>query len=704
MSTTPIKMASQREERRRNQAHFAGPLLAAAWLVSGNARAQPLGEPEGGIEVLVRGDTAGSYAARASADDSPRPPIDAASLLAGLPSVHIRRLGAEGSLATLSVRGSASTQVGVFLAGIPLTSAADPALDVGALPLWPGATFRVYRGFAPASLGTTGYLGGVLAIEPPSPARGERTEQWAAAGSFGALKLRVGDARREGDLTLGTGLFAARSDGDFTYEATDLISRQLRTRTNAGYVTVGGIERASLDLTWGSIGALVFADTRRQGLPGGALFPNTPPTTLTRLSTTRAVVGLDATARTGERGAVRALLWGRREHAAFADPRGELDAFGRPASAEQSIEAVGGSLGWRGRLLEPLTAAFTADARGERFRPEGVRIGADRLAGGAGVDLEWRSPLSEQRGSPLELRGSPLVAVTGSARLDARRDATDGAARDPSPGDSAFVGPSMELAPSGHLGASLTLDPAFVLSAHAGALRRSPSFDELYGNRGLLRGDPSLRPERALSVDAGAHGDLGDAGFQLGYELVGFATDATDIIAFVPLGKSTFRAENLDRATLLGAELSVALATRNLRTSLSYTGLATRNTGDDPLTRDRPLPGRPAHDLAYDAAWRVGPLVLRYGLDAIAGTTVDEGGTIVLPARVFHGLGAALNLPGGLRAGVDVENLFDLRTFYTNPPLAGRSHPSPVSDFLGFPLPGRTVWMTLRWMHEHREF
>ena len=99
-------------------------------------------KPASSIDVTVRGSTAPAFVSRVSSDDRAREPVDAASIIAELPSVHVRRLGADGAQSTLSIRGSASTQVGVFLAGIPLTSGADPSLDVSALPLWPGASFR----------------------------------------------------------------------------------------------------------------------------------------------------------------------------------------------------------------------------------------------------------------------------------------------------------------------------------------------------------------------------------------------------------------------------------------------------------------------------------------------------------------------------------------------------------------------------------
>jgi iron complex outermembrane receptor protein len=645
-----------------------------------------------GIDVTVRGSATSGFVSKTSVDRSAREALDAASLVAELPSVHVRRLGADGALATLSVRGSASTQVGAVLAGIPLTSAADPSLDIGALPLWPGATFRVYRGFAPASLGTSGYLGGVLSIDAPSPtlgAGGGRTEWWTAAGSFGSLKLRAGDVRKVGPVSLGAGLFASRSDGDFAFEAADPRTGELssRERQNAGFAAAGAIGRASIDLGWGSAGATLFTDARRQGLPGQALFP----TSLAALETSRIVGGVDVTVRRPGGRAWKGAMWARREGSAFEDPLGELDPTRRGARVESAIEALGGSLGWRGAPSEaiPVSVGLVVDARGERIAsPEAGGSIASRMTAGAGLEVTWKA--------------AAFASIAASGRIDARSDHTrfPGAAKTLAGSEAPAAS---DIAPSGHAGGSFKLGENLELAAHAGALFRPPSFFELFGDRGTLVGDASLRPERALSADLGLRGGAGDARAsvaEVSYELVGFATLATDLITFVPLGLATFRARNVERASILGLEASAELRARGLRTTLSYTLLATENLSPDPLSEGRPLPGRPVHDLAYDASYSIGPLRVRYGLDALAGTTVDVEGTRGLPARVLHSAGASVNIPfvRGLRASIEVQNLFHLRTLYVTSPLRNAPVATPVSDFLGFPLPGRSAWISIHYM------
>ncbi len=640
-------------------------------------------EPSEPIEVTVRGSAAPAFVSRVSADDREREPIDAASMLAELPSVHVRRLGADGAFSVLSIRGSASTQVGVMLGGIPLSSGADPSFDVGSIPLWPGASFRVYRGFAPATLGTTGYLGGLLVIEPPSSLSGTRTESQIVAGSFGALKARAGDVRAVGPVKLGVGVFGSRSDGDFSYDLPNPRSGGLDTftRANAEAVSAGAIGRAALERSWGTVGVTFLGDARHVGLPGLAF----PQTKYPSLDTSRFVAGADTTVRVGASASLRAQVWGRNERTRFVDPRHELDPVRMSDFAEQSILAAGGSVGLRGLRLGPVSIAVQVDGRGERLLPSaGVStlggIDASRIAGGAAVEAEARA--------------GKALRLFASGRVDARRDDATGALLG--------GGVSTDVIPSGHVGASYRVSEAAVISAHLGMLRRLPSFAELYGDRGSLIGDPRLRIERGYSADLGVQGDVRTGGVSFGYEVAGFVTDARDLILFLPLGRSTFRASNVGAALLAGAEGSARLVTKNLVTSLSYTFLFTENQSDDFLAYGRPLPGRPIHDFSYDAAYRIGPVRLRYGIDAVAGTTVDTAATIVVPARIFHGAGLSLDVPrvssrfSSLRIGLEVQNLFDVRVMRVYSPGARDFVAVPVSDFLGFPLPGRSFWATLR--------
>lgn len=635
------------------------------------------------IDVTVRGSSAPGFASRVSSDDRARENIDAASILAELPSVHVRRLGADGAQAALSIRGSASSQVGVLLHGIPLTSGADPTFDVGSLPLWPGAAFRVYRGFAPASLGTSGYLGGILAIDPPSALTGARTDAQLIAGSFGTLKARVGDARNIGPVKLGVGLFGSRTDGDFSYTATNPRTGDLetRSRTNAGATNAGAIARLALERSWGSIGGTFLADARQVGLPGSATFP----TTFSNLQTRRIVGGIDSTIRLRGPLSLRALVWGRRESSRFADPFGEIDPTRTSNLAEQSILALGSSITLRGVRLGPMAISFFADGRNEQLFPgDGTTVlggvEASRTAGGLGLEMESRF------GSSLRL--------SLSTRLDARHDSVSGVIAAKAPEDRKAT----DIVPSGHLGVSYRMADALTISSHLGFLRRFPSFAELYGDRGSLVGDPRLRIERAFSADLGFQGDVLVGRVALGYEVVGFIADQRDLITFLPLGRGTFRASNIGMALLAGVESSASLVAKNLRTTVSYTYLFTENRSDDPLSYGQPLPGRPLHDFSYDASYRLGPVRLRYGVDAVAGTTVDAAGTIVVPPRLFHGAGLSLDVPrsAGLTIGLEVQNLFDVRVMRVPSPLTNNLVALPVSDFLGFPLPGRSFWVSAR--------
>ena len=622
-------------------------------------------------EVTIRGSQAGGFTSRAKLEDAPREITNAASLVEPLPGVHVRRLGADDGFSTMSVRGSSSTQVAVYLAGVPLTGGADPSLDLATLPLWPGARARVYRSFAPAALGP-GSLGGTLMLEPPAVTGPDRTEVWAAVGSFGSRRMRVGDVRAVGEdgTRVATALSVSRSADDFSYFDKDTLGD--RTRENAQHAAASGLVAWTRpirfdDGTTGTLTVTTLAQARRQHVPG-ALTHLTPNQVL---ASDRELAAVEL-AVPSEHGAWRTHAWGRHDGVRVTDTP-QRDAAFDPSRTSDTIAAAGASAGWRGRPVPDVTLDTRVDGSGERFMP-GEWIGAPappgatRAAVGLATDLEWRA--------------TKALTASGSGRVDTWND-QGGVAK-------------QAVRPTAHIGGELTLGP-IAFASHGGVLTRPPSFVERFGNHGIFVGNPLLKPESAWTVDVGARVQKRVGEVSLRAEVAGFATWATDLIVFVPQGIGVAHTENIGKARIAGAEALVEGRGFGFEMRASYTGLATENeagcTADVGLCQRPPLPGRPTQDVVVDASYGVGPLRVRYGLDVVAGIYTDLAGSpsAQVPTRALHSTGARLDVPGvqGLRLALDVRNLFDLRTGTYDGVLGPR--PAPIGDLYEYPLPGRSV-------------
>ena len=237
------------------------------------------------------------------------------------------------------------------------------------------------------------------------------------------------------------------------------------------------------------------------------------------------------------------------------------------------------------------------------------------------------------------------------------------------------------------------------LAAHGGATARPPSFVERYGDRGAFIGDPTLRPESAWTIDAGARSSRRFGSARVALEVVGFATWAEDLITFVPTGAyGRAKATNIGRARLAGVEADVRVAAGPMELRAAYTGLATENesacTAATGGCERPPLPGRPAHDFVGDVIAHVWRVRLRAGVDAVSGIAPDVSGSIVVPPRVLLSAGARLDVSRSVRVALDVRNLLDVRTGT----YLGALGPveEPIGDTFQYPLPGRSVLVSAR--------
>jgi hypothetical protein len=135
----------------------------------------------------------------------------------------------------------------------------------------------------------------------------------------------------------------------------------------------------------------------------------------------------------------------------------------------------------------------------------------------------------------------------------------------------------------------------------------------------------------------------------------------------------------------------------------NYTHQDARDTGDVRPLRGKQLPGRPS-DEAYArvdfdwsparplplgrAAARLWPGRISYEANVIADNFLDRANVRRVDSRILHDVTLAVELPvAALRLTVEGKNLGDDRT----------------RDVLGFPLPGRSFFVTLAWGFGRRD-
>jgi vitamin B12 transporter len=685
-------------------------LFAAGLLATGSSARSARGDPppqgQSAADVTVQGvrpSSAPGFVSTASEADATREVTDVASLLDPLPGVHVRRTGADDTFSTLSIRGSTSSEVAVLLAGVPLTGAADPSLDLASLPMWPGARVRVFRSFTPASVGS-GSLGGTLMVEPPRPTDAEGSLVWLGVGSWGEERMRIADVRAvdDGRGRIVTALSASRATDDFTYfDPTRASSPDpYSTRQNAGYAALNGFAALALPLDLGggepgTVTMTTLVQSRLQHLPGSI----ESPSLFAELRTNRELLSIDVEKPLSDKSVLHLSGWTRRDEIENRDQPPTLTSGGPGdllVSTDDVIVGAGGAASLRHLIGKRASVEGRVDGSFERFAPGddvstfGLEPSATRGSVGGGADAEFR---------PV-----PRWDLGASGRLDANVDAADAL----SPG-AGGVPPQegTDVRPTGHVGTEVQVGPV-ALSAHGGALSRPPSFVERYGG-GAFLANPALASESAVTADVGARYEKKGGKLRARVEVDGFATHAEDLITLVPDGAlGRFKAENISSARIYGVEASLDLRGYGFDARAAYTGLLTFD--DDPnacvtCTTAPPLPGRPGHDFVGDLAYALGPVRVRYGVDYVGSIYTSENGTVRAPDRLLQSTGVRVVVPWvkTLRLAFDVQNLLDVRTGLapsSGPPLPGlpaEASRVPIGDQFDYPLPGRSFLFTARW-------
>lgn len=89
-------------------------------------------------------------------------------LLDRIPGVYVRRVAGTGQYTTASIRGSAPSQVNIYIDGVPFNLASETAADLSTIPISNVERVEVYRGTTPARF-SGAPLGGAINIVTKKP-------------------------------------------------------------------------------------------------------------------------------------------------------------------------------------------------------------------------------------------------------------------------------------------------------------------------------------------------------------------------------------------------------------------------------------------------------------------------------------------------------------------------------------------------------
>ncbi|MDO8644047.1 MAG: TonB-dependent receptor, partial [bacterium] len=541
--------------------------------------------------------------------------------------VSLKRYGGYDDFATVSIRGSTSEQVHVYLNGIPLQSAQGGGVNLSTIPLSQIERIEIYRGQTP-SLFDASAIGGVVNIIT----KHSREEvEWLFHSDYGSWN------------SFGTGAFVgfpvgswggsagyefSHSDGDFSFRddnGTPLnpdddatVARQNNDFNRHSFMTHW---EGPIGPQWSlSIDENLFREDR--GVPGLGNSSQTAD-----LSTTRNLSHLKFKYLPSSPKGISFSLnpfFGYTK-SQFSDQQGEI-GLGIQDNDDDIL-----LYGARFDSLIPLDTAgqevsLLFSYQGEEFLPENF---SQIPSSGTNSRRDSFFLVTEDRIYFLERK----IVLLPSFRLETHWNRLTN--EDPSFSPASVIqNESTDTLLGGKFGAQLEVKKGVFFKGNVGRSFRAPNFLELFGDRGFYIGNPELHPETAINFDLGLL--LKTEQDRWHSELTYFQTEVEGLIQPIQTSQSTVKALNLGKGRIQGIEMMTFVRPLEaLKLSLDYTFERARDRSGLPATHGLYLPGRPVHELGAKMDWEWKILNLFTDLHFMDGNFLDSQNIRQVNHRTF---------------------------------------------------------------------
>src|SRR5262249_40677102 len=135
-------------------------------------------------------------------------------VLQDLSGVEVKQRGGADDFATVSIRGSTSEQVAIYVDGILQNQGLGGAPNIAAIPTDQIERIEVYKGAAPARFGSSS-IGGVVNIVTKKAKNGRSTQLSNSYGSFKTYEGSILHLQTVEPFSYNVGYTYSRSSGDF---------------------------------------------------------------------------------------------------------------------------------------------------------------------------------------------------------------------------------------------------------------------------------------------------------------------------------------------------------------------------------------------------------------------------------------------------------------------------------------------------------
>lgn len=588
--------------------------------------------------------------------------------------IQVRRYGGLGAFSTVSIRGSSSNQVQIYLDGIPISRARNETVNLSDLPIDSLDRIEVYRGTVPIQFGVAGSGGIVnLTTKPPLPA--PTTDLSASYGSFETRKIVASHSRAIGGLSLLGHVSYLGSKGDFDFKE-DLTPglpgdrKVSMTRENNDFDSVDAILKASYHLDARTrIDALTEVFYKDQGVPGPAgqlVIRDVSFEDLRSLNYLR----IDRRGFLSDAVDASASIFGTYLVERFTDKE---DEFGRgPQDRDDTTINVGANATATYTLSPDNTVSWFSELSYEQFSP---RNEVQRRPDGPDQErLRWTFALQDD----LWLLPGWILLVPATRYEHLDDDVTASFSPAGMPMGRQTVSHDLW---SGSIGAQVLPTEWLILKGNLGRYQRAPNFSELFGNSAGVSGNPELNSETAINRDIGfiLAPDPFPWSTNVLVEYAYFNNDIDDLISLVQTSATTARPLNIGGARIRGHEVVFNLdLLDHVSFDLNFTHQDTEDRSSEVDFVGEQLPFRPADELytrveLYDDLGRlyyefnyIGSNYLRR--KNLSRSRVDE--------RDIHTAGIAIPALDWLTLRLEARNLTD----------------NQITDVANYPLPGRSFF------------